>query len=215
MKVGVNKLPRAGMMPAKTWGAYAVGMSPTDRLKLRRQMAAAAGKKSTTSLSLFMEAHGLEVEDEISTMATQYWAEGVWTGKESYEQKEAWMRQIREVQTWKQVRGLAGAVMCETRDLGKTWPQWHTLMFSQEIIIDMRFVCPKDVRMMLVQRARSVYWNKWAAKHEYEELTEGASPPMAGPLVAGGGAQQLVSSLSLRKSWLVLAGVPLGVGGDP
>ena len=34
------------------------------------------------------------------------------------EQKEAWMRQIREVQTWKQVRGPAGAVMCETRDLG-------------------------------------------------------------------------------------------------
>ena len=28
------------------------------------------------------------------------------------------MRQIREVQTWKQGRGPAGAVMCETRDLG-------------------------------------------------------------------------------------------------
>ena len=40
-------------------------------------MAGAAGKKSTTSLSLFMEAYGLEVEEELSTMATQYWAEGV------------------------------------------------------------------------------------------------------------------------------------------
>ena len=38
----------------------------------------------------------------------------------------------------------------------------------------MRFVCPKDVKKMLVQRARSVYWKKWAAKHEYEELKEGA-----------------------------------------
>ena len=27
---------------------------------------------------------------------------------------------------------------------------------------------------MLVQRARPVYWKKWAAKHEYEELKEGA-----------------------------------------
>ena len=44
-------------------------------------MVAAAGKKRTTSLSLFMEAYGLEVEEELSTMATQYWAEGVWTGK--------------------------------------------------------------------------------------------------------------------------------------
>ena len=31
-------------------------------------MAAAAGKKSTTSLSLFMEAYGLEVEEELSTL---------------------------------------------------------------------------------------------------------------------------------------------------
>ena len=51
MKVGVKKLPRAGMMPARTLGAHAVGMSPAERLKLRRQMAEAAGKKSTTSLT--------------------------------------------------------------------------------------------------------------------------------------------------------------------
>ena len=69
-------------------------------------------------MSLFMEAYGLEVEEEVSTMATQYWAEGVWTGKWRREQNEAWMRQIREVQMWKQVRGPAGAVMRETRDLG-------------------------------------------------------------------------------------------------
>ena len=89
MRVGVKKLLRAGMMPARTWRAHAVGMSPTERFRLRRQMAAAAGKKSTAPLSLFMEAYGQEVEEELSTMATQYWAEGVWTGNRSYEQKEA------------------------------------------------------------------------------------------------------------------------------
>ena len=117
MNVSVQKLLRAGMMPARTWRAHAVVMS-TERLKLRRQMAVAAGKKITTSLSLFMEANGLEVEDELSTMTTQYWAEGVWTGKWSHEQKESWMREIWEVQTWKQLRGCAGTVMCETCDLG-------------------------------------------------------------------------------------------------
>ena len=50
----------------------------------------------------------------------------------------------------------------------------HTLVFSTDITIDMRHVCPKHVRKMLVQRARSVNWKKWAAKHEYEELKEGA-----------------------------------------
>ena len=64
--------------------------------------------------------------------------------------------------------------MCETRDLGIKWPCWHTLVFSNEITIDMRYVCPKDVKKMLVQSARSVHWKKWAAKHEYEELKEGA-----------------------------------------
>ena len=73
-------------------------------------MAAAAGKKSTTSLSLFMEAYGIEVEDELSTLATQYWQEGACIGK-WHEQKEAWMKQVPEVQTWKQVRGPAGAVV--------------------------------------------------------------------------------------------------------
>ena len=64
--------------------------------------------------------------------------------------------------------------MCETCDLGIKWPFWHTLIFGNETKIDMRYVRPKDVKKMLVQRARSVYWKKWAAKHEYEELKEGA-----------------------------------------
>ena len=115
------------MIPARTWGVHAVVMAPTERLKLRRPMAAATGKKNTTSLSLFMEAYGLDIEEELSTMATQHWA-----GKWSYEQKEAWMRQIREVQTWTQVTEPAGAVMCETRDLGLRWLQRHTSMFSDE-----------------------------------------------------------------------------------
>ena len=61
-------------------------------------MAAAAGKKSATSFSLFMEAFGLEVEEELSTMATQTWAEGAWIGKWHMEQKEAWLN--TEHHTW-------------------------------------------------------------------------------------------------------------------
>ena len=40
-------------------------------------------------------------------------------------------------------------------------------------MVDMRYVYPKDVKKMLVQRARTVFWKRWAAKHEYEELKEG------------------------------------------
>ena len=68
--MGDKKLLRAGMVPARTWEVHAQRMSPTERLKIRRQMAAAAGKKSITFHSLFMEAHGLEVEveEELSTI---------------------------------------------------------------------------------------------------------------------------------------------------
>ena len=82
-------------------------------------MAAAVGKNED---DFVIPLHGsiwvLEVEKELSVMATQTWEEGVWVGKWSTEQVEAWMRQIFEVQTWRQVRGAAGAVMRETRDLG-------------------------------------------------------------------------------------------------
>ena len=60
-------------------------------------MAAGAIKKNTTSLSLFMEAFGPEEEEELSTLATQYWAEAVWIGKWCLHQKEAWMNQVFEV----------------------------------------------------------------------------------------------------------------------
>ena len=56
-------------------------MAPTERLELRRQMAAAVGKQVTTSLSSFLEDFGLAVEEELSTTATQTWKEGVRVGK--------------------------------------------------------------------------------------------------------------------------------------
>ena len=61
------------MVPARAWGTDAVEMAPTERFKLRRQVAA-AGTKRTTSF-FFMEAFCLEMEDELSTAATQTWAE--------------------------------------------------------------------------------------------------------------------------------------------
>ena len=57
MEMEIKKLLRAGMVPAKTWRVHAVEIAPTESLKLRRQVAEQQrAKKSTTSLSLFMEA---------------------------------------------------------------------------------------------------------------------------------------------------------------
>ena len=74
---------------------------------------------------------------------------------------------------WRQVRGPAGAVTCETRDVGIKWPQWHVLILEGQVRVEMRYVCPKNVKKMLLNQARTIYWKKWAARHEYEELKEG------------------------------------------
>ena len=133
----------------------ALSTSPTERL---RQMTAAAGKKESVSLSIFMEVNDLEVAEEFSATATLYfWAKGVWMARWGRGQHKAWRKQIFEVRTWRQVRGPAGVVMCEARDFGVPLRQWHTLLFGRQVALDMGVVCPQDVK-------------KWAAKHDCEEL---------------------------------------------
>ena len=77
--------------PATYWDFAGLGQTHTfqystpERLKLRQQMAAAPGKKSSASLTLFMEVNDLEVEEELSTMAT----EGVCMSRWRREQQKA------------------------------------------------------------------------------------------------------------------------------
>ena len=42
-----------------------------------------------------------------------------------------------------------------------------------QVAVDMRVVWPQDVKKMLLKQARMVYWKRWAANHEYEELEGG------------------------------------------
>ena len=102
---------RTGSLSARAWGGQAVGITPTEKLKLRRQMAAAAGKKDSVSLSLLKKGRaclgGWNMDGKMGKRAEK----------------------IFEVLERKKVRGPAGAVMCETRALGNKWPRWHALLF--------------------------------------------------------------------------------------
>ena len=60
--------------------------------------------------------------------------------------------------------------MCEYRAVGSKWAQWHTLHSEEQVTVDMRVVCPEDVKKMVLKQARMVYWRKWTAQHECEEL---------------------------------------------
>ena len=72
-------------------------------------MEAAAGKKAATSLSLFMETCGLDVEEKRSHFAHPVLGRRSLSGHGKWHRdpREAWMKQIQEVQSWRPARGPA------------------------------------------------------------------------------------------------------------
>ena len=44
--------------------------------------------------------------------------------------------------------------MRETRHLGIEWPQRHTLIFEGQVRMDMRHVCPKDVKKVALETGK-------------------------------------------------------------
>ena len=63
---------------ARVWrGGQAVGIAPTERLNLRRQMAAATGKNESVSLSLFVDINYFEGRRGLIHHGHSFfWAEG-------------------------------------------------------------------------------------------------------------------------------------------
>ena len=66
LRTGTNKVLRMGVVPGREWGFKALGMAPTQRELLRRQLASAARRKPSVSLSLFPETNSLEIEHEFA-----------------------------------------------------------------------------------------------------------------------------------------------------
>ena len=53
MKVGVKKLLRGSMVPARAWGVHAVGTAPTERLKIEEAGGSSSGQKEHDFSVLF------------------------------------------------------------------------------------------------------------------------------------------------------------------
>ena len=70
MRTGICEVLRMGVGPGGVWRSEALGKAPSQREDLRRHVASAAGKKSSLSLSLFLDVDNLEIEHELSCAAT-------------------------------------------------------------------------------------------------------------------------------------------------
>ena len=44
------------------------------------------------------------------------------------------------------------------------WPQRHALILKGQVRVDMRFVCPKDVKNTLSKEARSAHWKEMGSE---------------------------------------------------
>ena len=89
MKVGGQEVATCGHGASKDLGSPCSGDGSHGKVNIEETDGSSSGQKEhDLSLSLFMEAFGLEVEEELSTMATQYWTEGVWTEKHGITNKE-------------------------------------------------------------------------------------------------------------------------------
>ena len=44
--------------------------------------------------------------------------------------------------------------------------QWHTLLFGGQVAVDVRVVCPQDLKKKFLKLARMWCRRRWAAKHE-------------------------------------------------
>ena len=157
-----RKLLRIGLVPTRVWGGHAVRMSPTERLKMRRQQQA----RTRLFHCLFSW--------RLRAIYVRHWhtscgGRGVDGQMEKREVEDV---QIFVVQTWTQVGGLARAVMCKARDLGIPCPQWHTVLSKWQVAVDVTVVCPQDVKTMLFKQARMVRWKSWATNNDCEEWEE-------------------------------------------
>ena len=114
----------------KSLGSEDQSMASSQREVLRRHLASAAGKTPSVSLSLFLQINSLEVE------------QAVWTGIWEDDMRGASKRLAWEATSWTRVRGLAGAVLGEMKDLTITVPSLQVLKLEDGRMIGMKETRP-------------------------------------------------------------------------
>ena len=157
MRIGLGKLLRMGLVSTRVRGGQAVGVAEVE------EEDGSSGMQEKVSLALTF--HGGEQFGGSSfppwqrSFARRVCVDGKMEEREretEREQKTAWRKLVFEVQRWRQVTGPGGAVMHETRALGIRWPQWHALMYEEQVTVDMRVVCPQNVSQVPLKQARLV-----------------------------------------------------------
>ena len=101
-------------------------------------------------------------------------AEAVWDEQlDDADLHEAWRRQQRLVglkPSWSKVSGPTGAIVMFLRQLGWTWPHHTTFVTASGHEVDLRQICPRDVKAQTTVDSELALWRQWADNDERKEL---------------------------------------------
>ena len=105
-QLAVNKLIHVGLVPARALVHKVLGICPSQRLRIRRQVADMLGKKKPPFLDTSLEMEHMELEHELAFAATCSWARSCWGGIWIDDMYAACKKQICNASSWNKVRGL-------------------------------------------------------------------------------------------------------------
>ena len=102
------------------------------------------------------------------------WAEAVLDEQlDDADLHKAWRRQQRLVglkPSWSKVSGPTGAITMCLRQLGWTWPHHTTFVTASGHEVDLRQICPRDVKAQATVDRELALWREWADNDERKEL---------------------------------------------
>ena len=220
----VRKVIQQGLQPSLLYGAKVRGLAPRFAEELRKITSQGlpgnhAGRSKTLRLSMY-KADPLH---RINATTVVEWASVVWDGDVSEATLQAaWKRQavkMNKKPAWGKVEGPAGAVRMQMRDLGWKWPSWSTMISEEGLVMDLREICPDDLKQMALRDSERNMWKRWCAKDGNQHLApEPFMEPIQQWLKKGGQhspGQAVVAQAVACGMWTQERGYKLGVLEDP
>jgi hypothetical protein len=162
---------RRGLVPSKQYGARVVGTPPTELESMRKLVASALpGRHFGRSRTLRLATFGADPAPAVAAMPIAFWAAAVWDKSANEERMStAWRKQqcrLTRKPNWEKVVGPASACIMQCKGFGWTWPAWHTFVTRAGLHIDMREICPLDVKDMVVKDLEAHVWATWTKADE-------------------------------------------------
>ena len=169
-----------------------MGLSESHIRALRSSISSCLpGQHIGRSTTLRLALHKADVQQECDSAPLTAWAATIWDGTMSDEDlADAWywqsqkvgMHQVKDKPSkWSRVTGPAGACILTARRIGWTWPAFNVFVDRSGRHINLRNVCPQDVRAMVLLDSDAALWDKWTKQPQWASL---APRPCIEPLVS-------------------------------